>query len=73
MIGVLVFEAIDEVHFGGDGPLGAGGGGLDLLDDVGGAAGVVGFFDDLEPALRMHHHFDVRVFRASLIDVLGTE
>src|SRR5213592_4387434 len=61
------------MHLGANGPLRAGGGGFNLFDDVGGAAGHVGFLNDFPFALGVDDYLHVRVFGADLIDVLGTE
>jgi len=46
----FLVEAVDEVDFCADGPLGAGGRGLDSLDDAFGRADLIGGLGDLETA-----------------------
>lgn len=61
------------MHLGANGPLGAGFGGFDGFDDVGGGAGHVGFLDDVPGAFGVDDHFHAGVFGVYFVDVLGAE
>ncbi len=56
LVGVRLGEPADEVQLGADGPLGAGLGRVQRLDDVLGGAHHVGGRDDLVLALGVHQH-----------------
>ncbi len=71
--GCWLGEAIHEMHFRSDRPLAPRRGGIDLLNDVSGAAGQVGFLHHFLPALGMNDHFHLRIFRPRLIHVLRAE
>ena len=70
---MLVLQPVDQMNLGADRPLAARRGGLDLLDDVGGAAGHVGLLHDLPLALGVDDHLHVRVVPPHVVDVLGAE
>src|SRR5882724_1582729 len=66
-------EAIDEVNFRADSPLGAGRRSLDSFDDAFGRADLIGGLGDFETAFRMGDDADAGMLAADAVDLLGRE
>src|SRR5919112_1869618 len=73
LVGVLLYQAVDEVDLRADRPRGARGRFLNRLDDELRRAVQVGLLDDGALALRVHEHPYARYFLPHLIDVPGAE
>ncbi len=61
--GILMLQPVDQIDLGADRPGRSRGRRRDRVDDELGRAIAIGRLDDLEPALRMDDHVDVRVGR----------
>ncbi len=70
---MLGLEAIHEVQFGADRPLGSWGAVADRIDDFACAAGDIGEVVDFAWALGVHEDLDPRVLFAEAVDVFGAE
>src|SRR5258707_8567511 len=66
-------EAVDEVDFGADGPLSAGGRSLNGFDDSLGPTDLIGGLCDFEAAFGMHHDANARMLAADALDLLRPE
>jgi len=67
-------RAVDEVDFGADGPLSAGGRSLDGFDDALGRTDLIGGLCDFEAAFGMHDDANVRDARGRTpLDLLRRE
>src|SRR5258708_7431283 len=66
-------EAIDEVDFGADGPLGARGRSLDGFDDALGRADLIGGLRDFETAFGMRNDANAGMPAANALDLLRRE
>src|SRR4029077_2337222 len=66
-------QAVDEVNFRADSPLGAGGRGLDGFDDAFGRADLIGGLCDLEAALRVNDDANAGMLAADAGDLLWRE
>src|SRR5258708_4544343 len=66
-------EAIDEVDFGADGPLGACGRSLDGFDDALGRADLIGGLRDFETAFGMRNDANAGMLAANALDLLRRE
>src|SRR6266852_8232770 len=66
-------EAVDEVNFRADSPLGAGWRSLDGFDDAFGGADLVSSLSDLEAAFGVSDDANARMFAADAVDLLRGE
>src|SRR5882762_5484435 len=64
-------EAVDEVDFSANGPLGAGGRSLNSFDDALGRADLIGGLCDFEAAFRMRDDANSGMLSAHALDLLG--
>src|SRR5712664_967664 len=66
-------EAVDEVDFRADGPLGSGGRGLDGFDDALGRADRIGGLGDFKAAFGMRDDANAGMLAADVLDLLRRE
>src|SRR6266403_5080690 len=66
-------EAVDEMDFGADGPLSAGGRSLDGFDDALGRTDLIGGLCDFEAAFGMHDDANAGMLAADTLDLLRRE
>ena len=73
LVGMAVSQSAYQVDFGANGPVAAGGGVVDRLDDEFGAAGEVGVLNHFPGAFGVDENFAGRIGSVDVIALLGGE